>query len=104
MVQFAKIPCSPPPRQRRLPKAYQRREPENTALYQCLAEHLETFLAQRASNPDRSPLPYFVERELRSFLRCGLLAYGFARVYCPGCDESSLVAGSPSQQPTGLLR
>jgi hypothetical protein len=56
-----------------------------------LQQQLETFLARAA--PDER-LPAFVERELRTFLRCGILAYGFARVHCDGCGHDRLVAFS----------
>jgi hypothetical protein len=33
-----------------------------------------------------------VERELRRYLECGILAYGFARARCPECGHDFLVA------------
>ena len=73
-----------------------RREPEKGALYQVLAQHLETFLERaRAAAPEgEAGLPWFVERELRAYLRCGILAYGFARVHCSDCGKDALVAFS----------
>ena len=59
---------------------YTPRRPEQTVLYQVVAENLETFLA-RADMRDRH-VPRFVERELRGFLDCGILARGFLRVHC----------------------
>jgi hypothetical protein len=53
-----------------------------------LADHLETFLA-RFDDDIRSDLPRFVVRELREFLRCGVLASGFCRVYCEVCGRAS---------------
>ena len=62
------------------PHIRRRREPERGALHQVLLAHLETFL-ERARAPDAGHgLPRFVERELRRYLECGLLAHGFARV------------------------
>ncbi len=55
-------------------------------------EHLETFLA-RARERER-PVPRFVERELRAFLACGILAHGFVRVRCDACGHDRLVAFS----------
>ncbi len=56
---------------------YRRRTPEAEPLYQVLAGHLETFLAlQRGAD---QPLPGYVEQELRAYLPCDLLAYGFLR-------------------------
>ena len=63
---------------------YQQRQPEETVLYQVLAEHLETFIAQREM--DGKGLPKFVIKELRGFLRCGVIQYGFLRTKCKGCD------------------
>ncbi|MGM0578741.1 MAG: transposase, partial [Myxococcota bacterium] len=77
-----------------VPPGYERRRPEETALYQVLQQHLETFLERTAeARPDR-PLPAFIERELRAVLDCGVLAHGFARVYCPTCRDDMLVAFS----------
>jgi hypothetical protein len=53
---------------------------------------LETFLA-RAQARER-PMPRFVERELRGFLRCGILAHGFVRVHCDDCGLDRVVAFS----------
>ena len=39
-------------------------------------------------------MPRFVERELRSFLDCGILARGFLRVHCDVCRLDRLVAFS----------
>lgn len=63
---------------------YQARQPEDTALYKVLAEHIETFIAQREM--DGKGLPEFVVKELRGFLRCGILQYGFLRTKCKACD------------------
>ena len=64
-------------------------------MHQTVRAHLETFLAeQRARHPDGAGVPWFVEKELRAFLRCGLLAHGFARFRCVGCGAERLVAFS----------
>jgi hypothetical protein len=65
-----------------------RREPETTVLWRLLAEHLESFVRLAAG------LPRFVVRELRAFLRCGILAHGFCRVHCAACGSDALVAFS----------
>jgi hypothetical protein len=39
-------------------------------------------------------VPRFVERELRGFLRCGILAHGFVRVHCDDCGLDRVVAFS----------
>ena len=53
---------------------YTPRRPEESLLYQVIAEELEPFLA-RQNEGDR-PVPPFVEREFRSFLDCGILERG----------------------------
>jgi hypothetical protein len=63
---------------------YQARQPEGTVLYKVLAEHIETFIAQRET--DGKGLPEFVVKELRGYLRCGILQYGFLRTKCKACD------------------
>jgi hypothetical protein len=40
------------------------------------------------------PLPRFCAREIDTFLRCGVLAYGFARVWCQACGKDDVVAFS----------
>jgi hypothetical protein len=71
---------------------YARRKPEESVLYGVVREQIETFLA-RARERDR-PAPRFVERELRSYLSCGILAHGFLRVHCDACGCDRLVAFS----------
>ncbi|MBM4251980.1 MAG: hypothetical protein FJ146_08415, partial [Deltaproteobacteria bacterium] len=63
---------------------YQARQPEDTVLCEVLAEHVETFIAQRET--DGKGLPEFVVKELRGYLRCGVLQYGFLRTKCKACD------------------
>jgi len=75
-----------------LRRPYARHAPETTLLSQVVATHLETFLARRAD--DGAFLPRFVERELRAYLACGILAHGFARVRCGACGDEKLVAFS----------
>lgn len=49
--------------------------------------------ADALTPPDSGPgLPRFVERELRRYLECGLLAHGFARVHRSLCLRDKLVA------------
>jgi hypothetical protein len=74
---------------------YRRREPEKTVLHEVVRDGLETFLAAARERSEHGRgLPAFVERELRAYLDCGLLARGFARVRCPDCGFERLVAFS----------
>ena len=71
---------------------YQRRRPEETLLYKTLAEHLGSFLANLEE--EGKSLPKHVEKELRAYLECEVLAYGFVRVKCEDCKSELLVAFS----------
>jgi len=73
---------------------YVRRQPESTVLHRVVREHLETFLAEARLRGSGDGLPQFVERELREFLTCGVLAEGFARFRCTDCQHEILVAFS----------
>jgi hypothetical protein len=71
---------------------YQRREPEHTVLWQCVKEHLPTFLAATAE-ADR-PVPDFVREEFERFQKCGMLEEGCAVVRCESCGFTRRVAFS----------
>jgi hypothetical protein len=59
------------------------------------ARHLETWLARtRERDPDGVPMAAYIERELRRYLSCGILAHGLARARCGGCGHDFLVAFS----------
>ncbi|MBF8262670.1 MAG: family transposase [Parachlamydiales bacterium] len=84
--------CPLPEASHRLaPTVYRRRRPEKSVLYQTIQKELETWLETRAVNND---IPRFVEDEFRSFLKCGILAHGFARAHCHGCGHDFLIAFS----------
>jgi hypothetical protein len=63
-------------------------------LHHVVRAHLETFLAEARLRGGGEGLPRFVERELREFLTCGVLARGFARFRCNDCQREILVAFS----------
>ncbi len=69
--------------------AYVPRTPQETLLYEVLQNHLESFLTQASA--DGRTLPAFVIAELRSFLRCGVHAYGFNRLRCSTCRHEFAV-------------
>ena len=71
---------------------YKRRRPEQTVLYQVVQRELRT-LVQMCEEKNR-PLPTFVVQEFEKFLRCGILAHGFARVRCCDCGHDRLVGFS----------
>ena len=73
---------------------YARREPERTALYQVLQQHLLTFEQEWTDKSDGRTLPSFVTEEPHKFLDCGILARGFAHLYYDTCHEHYAVAFS----------
>ena len=72
---------------------FERHRPEESVLYKVVQENLETFLSLVHEECGR-PLPDFVEKEFREYLKCGILAYGFLRFRCEGCHKEQLVAFS----------
>jgi hypothetical protein len=74
---------------------YRRRDPTATALYPIVQHHLESFLAHATdADPFADALPGWVEEDFRAYLRCGILAHGFARARCDDCGSERLVAFS----------
>lgn len=57
--------------------------------------HLESFLEDARQRTSHGyGMPRHVERELRNYLGCGVLAHGFVRVRCEDCGFDRLVAFS----------
>jgi len=71
---------------------YRRRQPEETILYKTLAANVETFIADRET--EGRPVPVRVAKELRDYLKCGILQYGFVLTFCPGCPYEAPVGYS----------
>ena len=57
-----------------------------------VSENLESWLEWREAA--ERPVPGYVEDELRGYLECGLLCFGFARARCTGCGQGFVVAFS----------
>jgi len=68
---------------------YRPRNPEDSLLYRTIAAHLETFLARQQESGRE--VPQFVEREMRAYLSCGVLACGFLRLKCESCGQDRLL-------------
>ena len=52
---------------------YRPRRPTETPLYPVVQHHLETFLAEsQSADPMGWGVPSWVERDFRSYLRCGI--------------------------------
>ena len=74
---------------------YRRRRPARTSLYQSVQGNRETYLAlARHGHPGGDGVPQYVERELRRYLECAILAHGFARARCAECSHDFLIAFS----------
>jgi len=74
---------------------YRPRRSTETPLYPVVQHHLETFLAEtQDADAMGCGVPSWVERDFRSYLRCGILAHGFARVSCTDCGHDRLLAFS----------
>lgn len=71
---------------------YRRHRPEDTLLYQIVAQHYRPFAAMM--HAQGRPLPGFVQREFEDYLKCGCPEYGFLRVRCAICHAEKLVAFS----------
>jgi len=81
----ASQPCTP----HRQPEQYARRHSEQTPLYRLIARHVETWFAERSLGD--KPVAAYFEAELRGYLRCGILSFGFARARCGSCGHDFLV-------------
>ena len=76
-----------------LPSGYAPRLGECSPLHRAVRDSVETFLADARERSEHGfGVPRFVEEELRGFLRCGVLAYGFARVRWYAAGEPRLDA------------
>ena len=74
---------------------YRPRRPAGTILHRIMRENLETYLV--GGDPTcglGANVPFHVEATYRQYLKCGVLAHGFCRVYCAGCGHDFLVAFS----------
>jgi hypothetical protein len=74
---------------------YKPRRPQETALYRIVRQNLESWLAaRREADPDKDPVPKYVEEAFRRYLTCGILCFGFARCRCSSCGYEFLAAFS----------
>jgi hypothetical protein len=73
-------------------RRYERRRPKKTPLHRIVSENLESWLEWR----DRAerPVAAYIEEELRGYLECGFLCFGFARALCTGCRTGFVVVFS----------
>jgi hypothetical protein len=92
MAHPAPAPAHPHRHTTQRPDGYARRRPEETVLYQTIAEHWHNF---RERLSEHGGLPRFVEREFEAYLRCGILDFGFLELECRQCGHTELVCGGP---------
>ena len=79
-------------------RGYRRHQPENTALYPIVEQHLSSLREELRHN--EASLPRFVLKEFEDYLRCGRLEHGFLRVKCNGCRHEHLFDSIPQAQAT----
>ena len=77
-----------------LPIKYDRRRPEQTILYQLVADNMETFFATVESRPKGRVFPRYVRKEFEGYLKCGILDHGFMQLICDDCPKTHLIAFS----------
>ena len=71
---------------------YERHQPEKTILYQTVTRAWPKISLEHAV--DGETIPRHVEAEFDRYKRCGILDYGFVRLYCKACDAERLVGFS----------
>ena len=75
--------------------AYRRRMPERTVLHELVAGHAQTMFAEHATTTPGVPgCRATWSASSTKYLRCGILAHGFARVRCQACDDELYVVFS----------
>ena len=79
-----------------MPAIYRQRHPENAVLYQVLATHFDTFLAQYEARFQRryGYLRPVVREVVDRYLDCANPMCGFARIRCPECAREYLLTFS----------
>ena len=81
-------------------KFYRRRDPEASPFYKLVTDHFDEF---ERVYPERYGMRFgfwrpVIRSAIDSFLECGDLRKGFARVRCPDCGEQFFVAFSCKQR------
>jgi len=77
------------------PTVYRPRRPARTVLHKVVRENLQTYLEASDTDVDFSgQVPFHVQKAFRAYIKCGVLAHGFARAFCAGCGHGFLIAFS----------
>ena len=80
---------------------YERHQPEKTILYQTVARAWPKISLEYAVEGET--IPRHVEAEFDRYKRCGILDYGFVRLYCKACDAERLAGLNCNSYYTPLL-
>jgi len=70
---------------------YKPRRPEKTVLHAAIRKNLNTWYRRQEVDAE---VPHHVQKEFNDYLKCGILAHGFARAHCKGCKRDFLIAFS----------
>ena len=73
------------------PGVYQRHRAETTALYEVVRDNLETLYGAIEDGAIAVRIPKHARKELESYLDCGLLCRGFARLKCERREAAGCV-------------
>jgi Putative transposase/Transposase zinc-binding domain len=74
------------------PSIYRPRRPEKTVFYQVTKKYYKTWV--KKSEKDDKKIPFYIHREFQGFIKCGILAHGFACAHCEACNHEFLVGFS----------
>ena len=74
------------------PSIYKPRMREKTVFYQVIKKYYKTWV--KKSEKDDKTIPFHVHREFQGFIKCGILAHGFACAHCQTCNHEFLVGFS----------
>lgn len=62
-------------------------------MFKVVQTHFESWSSEYSLRHNET-LPHYVENDFRSYIKCEILAYGFARAHCPDCRHEFLIAFS----------
>ena len=73
---------------------YARRQPEKSDLYKIVSKSFQSFFRDRRE--EGRYFPEYIHKEFESYLKCGILSYGFVRLKCQNieCSKEKVVAFS----------
>ena len=74
------------------PFVYKPRRPEKTVFFQVVKKYYKTWV--KKSEKEGKKIPFHVHREFRNFIKCGVLAHGFACARCSACHHEFLIGFS----------